>query len=231
MPGPDGESMSAGTAGPETLGSLSDEPRDPGSQQPEGQGDLRQVPDADRARSTRSRQGRRRLCARSCCSSSSARSSPVRSHACSASPSRPPLASQRVDGLNNGLPKPEKGPPNGPFTWDHPIGVAPRTGEDNLAYWLYGCRISLLIATIATVIASTVGIVDRPARRLPRWHRRQGPVVLHRHVPHHPVPAGRADAGPDPQRAVQHLRQLRDDPEGQSRGASSRSSAGWAPPD
>ena len=58
-----------------------------------------------------------------------------------------PLASERVDGLNQGLPKPSMGPPNGPFTWDHPMGVAPRTGEDNLAYWLYGCRVSLTIAT------------------------------------------------------------------------------------
>jgi peptide/nickel transport system permease protein len=70
-----------------------------------------------------------------------------------------PLASERVDGLNNGLPKPEYGPPNGSFTWDHPMGVAPRTGEDNLAYWLYGCRVSLAIATTATVVASTLGVV------------------------------------------------------------------------
>ncbi len=70
-----------------------------------------------------------------------------------------PLASERVDGLNNGMPKPEMGPPNGPFTWDHPMGVAPRTGEDNLAYWLYGCRVSLVIATTATIIASVVGVI------------------------------------------------------------------------
>ena len=70
-----------------------------------------------------------------------------------------PLASERVDGLNKGLPKPEMGPPNGPFTMDHPMGVAPRTGEDNLAYWLYGCRVSLLIATTATLFASLVGVI------------------------------------------------------------------------
>lgn len=70
-----------------------------------------------------------------------------------------PLASERVDGLNSGLPKPEMGPPDGPFTWDHPMGVAPRTGQDNLAYWLHGCRVSLLIATTAAVIASLVGVV------------------------------------------------------------------------
>lgn len=70
-----------------------------------------------------------------------------------------PLASERVDGLNSGLPKPEMGPPDGPFTWDHPMGVAPRTGQDNLAYWLHGCRVSLMIATSAAVIASMVGVV------------------------------------------------------------------------
>ncbi len=68
------------------------------------------------------------------------------------------LASQYVDGLNSGLPKPEMGPPNGPFTWDHPMGVAPRTGDDNMAYWLYGCRVSLMISTGATMFASIVGI-------------------------------------------------------------------------
>ena len=51
------------------------------------------------------------------------------------------------------------GPPNGPFTWAHPMGVAPRTGEDNMAYWLYGCRVSLTIATTATIFASVVGVV------------------------------------------------------------------------
>lgn len=70
-----------------------------------------------------------------------------------------PLASERVDGLNNNLPKPEMGPPFGPFTWEHPMGVAPRTGQDNLAYWLYGCRVSLLIATVASIFASVVGVV------------------------------------------------------------------------
>ena len=36
------------------------------------------------------------------------------------------------------MPKPEYGPPNGGFTMDHPFGIAPRTADDNLAYWLYG---------------------------------------------------------------------------------------------
>ena len=51
------------------------------------------------------------------------------------------------------------GPPSGPFTWEHPMGVAPRTGEDNLAYWLYGCRVSLLIATTATIFAASSGVI------------------------------------------------------------------------
>ena len=69
------------------------------------------------------------------------------------------LASQYVDGLNGGLPKPEMGPPNGSFTWDHPMGVAPQSGDDNLAYWLYGLRTSLVIATSASVIAVMVGVL------------------------------------------------------------------------
>lgn len=70
-----------------------------------------------------------------------------------------PLASERVDGLNNNMPYPEMGPPFGPFTWDHPFGVAPKTGNDNLAYWLYGARTSLTIATVATLVASFLGII------------------------------------------------------------------------
>ena len=70
-----------------------------------------------------------------------------------------PLASERIDALNGGLPKPEMGPPNGSFTWDHPMGVAPQNGDDNLAFWLYGLRTSLVIATTASVIAVAVGVV------------------------------------------------------------------------
>lgn len=69
------------------------------------------------------------------------------------------LSTDYVDGLNNGLPKPEMGPPNGPINWDHPMGVAPRTGNDNLAYWVYGCRTSLMIASVATLFAATVGVL------------------------------------------------------------------------
>ena len=203
IPETDGESMSADTAGPETRGHSDEEPdlKDPEVQR--GRGDRRQVAAADRAGPSGPRQDRRGLRHHRRLLHHLRRLrrpdlQPVRGLA-----SRPALASQYVDGLNKGLPKPEMGPPNGPFTWDHPMGVAPRTGEDNLAYWLYGCRVSLLIATTATIFASVVGVDHRPGGRLPRRRGRQGPLLLHRRVPHDPVPARRADAGADHQRPVQ----------------------------
>lgn len=57
-----------------------------------------------------------------------------------------------------GVPKPEYGPPNGPFTMEHPFGIAPRTATDNLAFWLEGAQNSLQIASIATLIAMLVGV-------------------------------------------------------------------------
>jgi peptide/nickel transport system permease protein len=51
------------------------------------------------------------------------------------------------------------GPPGGSFTWDHPLGIAPNTAEDNLARLLLGIRTSLLIATAATIISTVVGVV------------------------------------------------------------------------
>lgn len=54
---------------------------------------------------------------------------------------------------------PNEGPPNNGYDPDHPFGIAPRTAEDNLAYWLYGCRTSLLLAGSATLVASLFGIV------------------------------------------------------------------------
>jgi peptide/nickel transport system permease protein len=56
----------------------------------------------------------------------------------------------------SGLPK--EGPPNNGFDPDHPFGVAPRTAVDNLAYWVYGCRTSLSIAAIATLFSTVVGV-------------------------------------------------------------------------
>jgi peptide/nickel transport system permease protein len=69
------------------------------------------------------------------------------------------LASQYLDVLGGGLPKPEYGPPNGGFTIEHPFGLAPRTANDNLAWWVFGCRTSLSIAFLATVFASVTGVV------------------------------------------------------------------------
>jgi ABC-type dipeptide/oligopeptide/nickel transport system permease subunit len=69
------------------------------------------------------------------------------------------LASGYLDVLGGGLPLPEYGPPNGGFTIDHPFGIAPRSADDNLAYWVYGCRTSLSIAGMATLFASVTGIV------------------------------------------------------------------------
>jgi ABC-type dipeptide/oligopeptide/nickel transport system permease subunit len=64
------------------------------------------------------------------------------------------LPSQFV-GLD-GIPK--TGPPNNGFDPNHPFGIAPSTAVDNLAYWLEGCRNSLEVATIATVFAAWLGI-------------------------------------------------------------------------
>ncbi|WP_232676014.1 ABC transporter permease [Nocardioides sp. R-C-SC26] len=53
---------------------------------------------------------------------------------------------------------PAIGPPFHGFTWDHPLGLAPTVGYDNLAYLLYGLRTSLLVALAATVLSTIVGV-------------------------------------------------------------------------
>ncbi len=53
---------------------------------------------------------------------------------------------------------PAIGPPLHSFTWDHPLGIAPGTAVDNLARLLLGLRTSLLIATIATVASTLIGV-------------------------------------------------------------------------
>jgi ABC-type dipeptide/oligopeptide/nickel transport system permease subunit len=53
---------------------------------------------------------------------------------------------------------PKAGPPNNGFDPDHPFGVAPGTGTDNLAVWIYGCRTSLMLATIAAVLGTVIGV-------------------------------------------------------------------------
>ncbi len=68
----------------------------------------------------------------------------------------PVRASDRVD-LSTGMPL--TGPPNHGFDPDHPFGVAPGNGTDNLAVWIEGCRTSLLLATLAASIATVIGVV------------------------------------------------------------------------
>jgi peptide/nickel transport system permease protein len=50
------------------------------------------------------------------------------------------------------------GPPDHGFTWDAPLGLAPRTGNDNLAEWFYGARTSLFVATVSTLVATMIGV-------------------------------------------------------------------------
>ncbi|MAS54654.1 ABC transporter permease [Nocardioides sp.] len=65
-----------------------------------------------------------------------------------------PTPSQMLDG--NQLPS--FGPPQYPFTWDHPLGIEPQSGRDNLALLLYGLRTSLTVALLATVFSTVVGV-------------------------------------------------------------------------
>lgn len=65
--------------------------------------------------------------------------------------------SQYLDVLGGGMPL--KGPPLHGFDPEHPFGIAPKTADDNLAYWVYGARTSLVIAGTATLIASVIGVV------------------------------------------------------------------------
>ena len=119
--------MTAGTAGPETLGSLSDEPQiqDPNSQKAK---EISGKSPMQIALRRLSRDKVAVVCAVVVlffiiCAVFAGTISKMFGVSLETG-----LASQYVDGLNNGLPKPEMGPPNGPFTWEHPMGVAPRTG-------------------------------------------------------------------------------------------------------
>jgi ABC-type dipeptide/oligopeptide/nickel transport system permease subunit len=53
---------------------------------------------------------------------------------------------------------PATGPPHYEWTWEHPLGLAPRTGVDNFARLLYGLRTSLAVATAATVLSTLIGV-------------------------------------------------------------------------
>ena len=50
------------------------------------------------------------------------------------------------------------GPPDHGFDWRAPLGLAPNTGDDLLAEWVYGARTSLTVATISTVVSTVIGI-------------------------------------------------------------------------
>jgi ABC-type dipeptide/oligopeptide/nickel transport system permease subunit len=45
------------------------------------------------------------------------------------------------------------------MSWDHPLGVEPVNGRDILARVIYGARISLLIAFLATLVSVVIGVV------------------------------------------------------------------------
>jgi len=68
----------------------------------------------------------------------------------------PVLASTRVD-LFTGMPK--KGPPLHGFDPAHPFGVAPGSGTDNLAMWIYGARTSLWLASVSAVLSVMIGVL------------------------------------------------------------------------
>ena len=68
-----------------------------------------------------------------------------------------PYALDNVEALD-AFNLPVVGPPGGAFTWDHPLGIAPNTATDNLARLLLGLRTSLLIATVASVVSTIIGV-------------------------------------------------------------------------
>ena len=53
---------------------------------------------------------------------------------------------------------PATGPPYYGFTWEHPLGLAPGTGNDNLARLLYGLRTSVGVAAGATILSTLIGV-------------------------------------------------------------------------
>ena len=68
----------------------------------------------------------------------------------------PVLASTRID-LFTGMPK--KGPPLHGFDPEHPFGVSPGSGTDNLALWIYGARTSLWLASVSAVLSVIIGVL------------------------------------------------------------------------
>jgi len=50
-------------------------------------------------------------------------------------------------------------PPNGGFSWEHPLGLTPGLGRDLLANLLYGSRISFTVAFLTTSVTLFIGLV------------------------------------------------------------------------
>ncbi|MGH3448241.1 MAG: ABC transporter permease [Nocardioidaceae bacterium] len=69
------------------------------------------------------------------------------------------LSSDDLLSMTNASGMPTVGPPYNGFSWSHPLGLAPITGKDNLAQWVYGARTSISIAVISAVVATLLGIV------------------------------------------------------------------------
>jgi ABC-type dipeptide/oligopeptide/nickel transport system permease subunit len=65
------------------------------------------------------------------------------------------LASTRID-LTTLMPL--TGPPYHGFDPAHPFGVAPGTGDDNLAFWIVGAQTSLGIALFASALTTVLGV-------------------------------------------------------------------------
>ena len=115
-----------------------------------------QVTDPDRRRPAPLGQDRRCVCARHRlhvlrCRDLRAAASPGSSASRSGPATRRPTPTSSTSRSS--------GPPDHPFTWEHPLGLAPRHRRRQPRRVLYGARTSLVIAIIATVVATIIGIV------------------------------------------------------------------------
>ena len=152
----DGGEHVVDTTSPETRAGTSDDLHRR-AERPEGQGDRRPVADADRVRSAAAGQDRRRSARhRHLLHAGRGLRGPDR-QACSGSRPSPVQASERGRPGRPGYRS--TGPPLPRLRPEHPFGIAPRTGDDNLAYWIYGCRTSLIIAGAGDVLRLLIGIV------------------------------------------------------------------------
>lgn len=67
-------------------------------------------------------------------------------------------APHAIDNLDPTFGYPAFGPPDHGFTWKAPLGIAPQTGYDNLAEWVYGARTSLSVAVLAALGTTLLGL-------------------------------------------------------------------------